>query len=115
MGGEDVVAEEAVVDGDDPVGQRRFFEIADAVDVEGDPVAAGGDVLGGLGVGGVGVVEQRGRKEGGKIDGDEDEQERSPCARRGGAERRLAGRELRVEFSTEEERSFGRSSGESSE
>ena len=48
-------------------------------------------MLGGLGVGRVGVVEQRGGEEGGKIDGDEDEQERSPCSRRGGAERRLAG------------------------
>src|SRR5271170_5289304 len=32
MGGEDVVAEEAVVDGDNPVGERGFFEVADAVD-----------------------------------------------------------------------------------
>ena len=58
MGGEDVVAEEVIVDGDEPVGQRRLFEITDAVDVQRDPVAADGHVLGGIGVRGVGVVEQ---------------------------------------------------------
>ena len=62
MGGEDVVAEEVIVDGDHPVGERRFFEVANAVHVHRDPVSAGGDVLGGLGVGRVGVVEQGGEK-----------------------------------------------------
>jgi hypothetical protein len=36
MGGEGVEAEEAEAEGDEPVGERRFFEVADAVDVEGD-------------------------------------------------------------------------------
>ena len=48
--------------GDQPVGQRRLFEVADAVDVEGDPVAGVEHVAGGVGVGGVGVVEQGGVK-----------------------------------------------------
>ena len=78
VGGEDVVAEEAVVDGDDPVGERGFFEIADAVDVEGDPVSGLGDVFGDLGVGGVGVVEQRRREERGDVDGEEDGDEQDP-------------------------------------
>ena len=42
MGGEGVEAEEAEAEGDEPVGERGFFEVADAVDVEGDesPVRA---------------------------------------------------------------------------
>jgi hypothetical protein len=39
-------------------------------------------------VGSVGVVEERGREKGGKIDGDEDEQKGSPRSRWGVAERR---------------------------
>ena len=49
---------------DEPVRERRFFEVADAVDAEGDEVSGGGHGAGGLGVGGVGVVEQRRREEG---------------------------------------------------
>ncbi len=65
MGGEGVEAEDAEAEGDEPVGQRRLLEVADAVDVEGDPVAGEGDVAGGVGVGGVGVVEQgRGEERG---------------------------------------------------
>jgi len=59
MRGEDVLAEDAVVDGGQPVGQRRLLKVTDAVDVEGDPVSAGDDVLRGLGMRCVGVVEQR--------------------------------------------------------
>ena len=36
MGGEGVEAEDAEAEGDEPVGERGFFEVADAVDVEGD-------------------------------------------------------------------------------
>ena len=78
VGGEDVVAEDAVVEGDDPVGERGFFEIADAVDVEGDPISSLGDVFGDLGVGGVSVVEERRREERGDVDGDEDRDEKHP-------------------------------------
>lgn len=45
--------------GGEPVGKRRLFQVADAVDVEGDPVSSGEHGLGGLGVRGVGVVEER--------------------------------------------------------
>ncbi len=76
MGGEGVEAEDAEADGDDPVGQRSFFEIADAVDAQGDPVAGESHLAGGVGVGGVGVVEQ-GR---GEERGEEDDQ---PEAERG--------------------------------
>ena len=42
MGGEGVEAEDAEAEGDEPVGEGGFFEVADAVDVEGDesPVRA---------------------------------------------------------------------------
>jgi hypothetical protein len=89
MSGEHVVAEEVIVDGDDPVGQRRLFEIADAVDVHRDPVVAGGDVLGGLSVSGVGVVEKRGREKRGEINGNEKQKQQGPGAPRGRVKRRL--------------------------
>ena len=66
--------EELEADGGDPVGEGRLFEVADAVDVEGDPVAGGEHGLGGLGVGGVGVVEQWRGGDGGDED-DEPEAE----------------------------------------
>ena len=68
VGGEGVEAEEAKAEGDEPVGERCFFEVADAVDVEGDEIAGEGHVAGGAGVGGVGVIEQRGAPEGGEED-----------------------------------------------
>ena len=76
VGGEGVEAEEAEADGYEPVGERGFFEIADAVDVEGGPVAGEGDVAGGLCVGGVGVVEQgRCEESGAEEDGPESAEE----------------------------------------
>ena len=78
MRGEDVVAEEPVIDGHDPVGKRRLFEIADAVDIERDPVAAECNVFGDLRVGGVGVVEQGWSKQRRHIDGQEDGGQQNP-------------------------------------
>ena len=46
-----------------PVEERRFFEVADAVGVERDPVVAEEHLAGDLGVDGVGVVEQRRREQ----------------------------------------------------
>lgn len=63
MRGEGVEAEEAERDGVEPVGERGFFEIADAIHMEGDPVAGERHVAGGTGVGAVGVVKQRRREE----------------------------------------------------
>ena len=57
--GEGVAAEDAEADGGDPVGQRSFFEVADVVHTQGDPVAGEGHLAGGVGVGAVGVVEHR--------------------------------------------------------
>ena len=85
MGGEGVEAEDAEAGGDEPVGERRLFEIADTVDVESDPVSAGEDVAGGVGVSGVGVVEQRWGEERGEEDGGpKDAEDRDGrCAARG--------------------------------
>ena len=60
MRGEGVLHARDFVDrGHDPVGQRRLLNVADAVDVRRNPVAGIGNVLSGLGVRGVHVVEQR--------------------------------------------------------
>jgi hypothetical protein len=84
VGGEGVEAEESKAEGDEPVGKRSFFEIADAVDAKGDEVAGKGHVTGGAGVGGVGVVEQRWREECGKED---DQPETAEDEESGGASR----------------------------
>ncbi len=62
-GGGGVDAEELETGGHAPVEQRRFFEVADAVRVERDPVAADEHLAGDLGVDRVGVVEQRRRQQ----------------------------------------------------
>ena len=58
MRGEGVEAEDAEAKGDEPVGERSFFQVADAVDAEGDEVAGEGHVASGAGVGAVGIIEQ---------------------------------------------------------
>ena len=58
MRGEGVFAEDFVHHRYGPVRQGRLFNVADAVDLAGDPVVAVYDVLGGLGVGGVYIVHQ---------------------------------------------------------
>ncbi len=82
MGGEGVEAEDAEAEGVEPVGEGGFFEIADAVDVEGDEVSGEGHVAGGVGVGGVGVVEQGRGEERGEED---DEPEAAEDEQSGGA------------------------------
>jgi hypothetical protein len=63
--GEGVDAKEAEADSDDPVGEGGFFQVADVVDAQGDPVAGEGHLAGGVGVGAVGVVEHgRGEERG---------------------------------------------------
>ena len=59
-------AEEGEGEGGEPVGEWRFFEVADAVDVQGDEVSGVEHGEGGLGVGGVGVVEDGRGEEGGE-------------------------------------------------
>ena len=51
-------AEEFEAGGHGPVEERGFFEVADAVGVEGDPVVAEEHLAGDFGVDGVGVVEE---------------------------------------------------------
>ena len=46
MGREYVESEEVVVGGGQPIRQRRFFQIADAIHFQGDPVAAARHILG---------------------------------------------------------------------
>ena len=83
VGGKDVLAEDAIERGVEPVGQRRFLQVADAVDLQRHPVAALGHVLRGLGMAGVGVVQQGRRKQRGKLHGGEDHRQKRPCGQRG--------------------------------
>lgn len=87
MRGKDVLAEDAVIDGGQPIGERRLLKIADAVDIESDPVSAGDDVLGSLRVSGIGIIEQRGRKQRYKMNG-----EKNQCKQRPGADGRAIDR-----------------------
>ena len=84
MRGKGVEAEETEAKSAQPVGERRFFEIADAVDTKRDEIAGECHVAGGVGVGGVGVVEQRWREERSEED---DEPEADENEQRGGASR----------------------------
>ena len=83
MGGKDVLAEDPVKAGVDPIGQRRLLKVADSVDLGGDQVACFGHMLRHLGVRGIGVVEQRRGKERGKLNGGEDRHQKGPCSQRG--------------------------------
>ena len=85
VGGKGVLAEDLVGTGDDPVGERRFLDVADAVDLGGDEVAGLRHVLRGLGVSGVDVVKQRGRKERSKLHGGKDGCQKQPDSERGGS------------------------------
>ena len=80
MSGKGILAEDQVGTGHDPVGKRRLFDIADAVDLGRDPVAALGKVLRGLGMGGVYVVHQRRRKQRGKLHGGKEGREKQPSS-----------------------------------
>ena len=75
VGGEDVEAEELVVDSGHPIGKRWLFKVADAVDVERDPVAGERHVAGGAGMGRISVIKQAGGEEGAEIDCQEDGRE----------------------------------------
>ena len=88
MGGKGVLSEDLVTCCNDPKGQRGFFDVADAVDLWGDEVAGFGHVLRDLGVAGVGIVEERGRKERGKVHSHKNGRQEQPNSHRG---RGLAG------------------------
>lgn len=76
-------AEESHAPSHRPVEERGFFEIADAVGVESDPVVAEEDLACDLGVHGVCVVEQRWGEEGeGRVE-DEPEHEEHEAVRAG--------------------------------
>jgi len=84
VGGEGVFAEELIGEGDQPEGEGWLLDVADAVGLGGDPVAAVDDVLGGLGVGGVDVVHEGRGEEGSEVDGEEEGEEDEPGGQRGG-------------------------------
>ena len=69
-------AEERKADGHRPVRQGSFFEIADTVFVERDPVVERDHFAAGFGVCAIGIVEQRGMKQAGDEDGDPEKKNR---------------------------------------
>ena len=83
MGGEYIESEEAVVGRRQPVRQRWLFQITDAIHFQRDPVAGARHGLRGVRVVGVGVIQQRGRKECCKMDGGEDQEQQRPGTHRG--------------------------------
>ena len=88
MSGKNILAEDGVKRGVEPVGKRRLFEVADAVDLHGDPIAAFVHVLRDLGVGSIYVVEQgRGEKRG-DLDTQKNGHEKRPRCEGGGRLRR---------------------------
>src|SRR5580658_392360 len=97
MDREGVFAEDAKADGGDPVGERRFFEVADTVDVECDPVAGVKHGLRGLCVRGVGVVEQRGCSGGGEEDCGPEREKKDDAAKRPRLESRCGACALDIE------------------
>ena len=62
-----VHAENFVADAHAPIQQRRFFQIANAIDVERGPVVTGDHLARRFGVNGVGVIEQRRREQPGDV------------------------------------------------
>ena len=69
-------AEERETDGHRPVWEGGFFEIADAVFVEGDPIVEGDHFAACFGVGAVGIVEERWVEEAGDEDGEPESENR---------------------------------------
>jgi len=57
-----VDSEESQAGGYNPVGKRGFFQVANVVDAQGDPVSGEGHLTGCVGMGTVSVV-QHGRRE----------------------------------------------------
>ena len=78
MGGEYVESEEAVVGGSQPIWQRRLFQVANAIHFQRDPVAGARHRLRGGRMVGIGVIQQRGRKERRYMDGGENQQQQRP-------------------------------------
>ena len=82
-----VTPKKFVAGGHAPVEQRRFFEIAQTVDVKSGPVVAEHHLAGGFGVDGIGIVEQGRGVEAGEIKGEpekHDESDAKGVARRTG-------------------------------
>jgi hypothetical protein len=78
-----VDAEELDAEGYSPVRKRGFFEVADIVFVESDPVVADKDFAARVGVGGVDIVLKGRGEEAGAVDGEPEEKkddERGPGA-----------------------------------
>ena len=78
MGGEYVESEEVVIGGGQPIGQRRLFQVADAIHLQGDPVAAARHLTGRRGMGGIRVIQQGGRKERRHVHRGENQQQQRP-------------------------------------
>ena len=82
MGREYVESEEAVIGGGQPIRQRRFFQIADAIHFQRHQVSAASHILGSSGVSGICVIQQGGRPERRHMHRGEDQQQQRPGSHR---------------------------------
>ncbi len=81
MRGEGVEAEDLVAEGDQPIRKWRFFEVPDAVHVQGHEIMVRDHIARRLRVGGVGVIEQGGGEERTEVDRDPEEEQPCPLAK----------------------------------
>ncbi len=88
-------AEQFIAGGHAPVEQRRFFQVSQAVDVEGGPVVAEHHLARGLGVHGIGIVEQRRAPDAGNVEGKPDQHDQHH-AKRGSKRARMVRTRLLV-------------------
>src|ERR1700722_15091776 len=77
-----------------PIRQRRLLEVTDAIHFQRNPVTAPGHILGGTRMGGVGVVQKGGRKEGRKVYRSKNQQQQCPGSPRRES-KRILGRSLK--------------------
>ena len=82
MGREYVESEDAVIGGGQPIRQRRLLQVTDAIHFQCHPVSAASHILGSSGVGGICVIQQRGRPERRHVHRGEDQQQQRPGSHR---------------------------------
>ena len=92
MGGEYIESEEVVIGGGQPIGQRRLFQVTDAVHFQRNPVTAAGHILGSSRVGSICIIQQRRREERRHMHRGENQQQQRPGSHRRQGKAILGGR-----------------------
>ena len=74
-----------------PVQEGRLFQVADAIDVESDPIVTEHDFASGFGMDRVGVIEKRRPKKGSAIGGQPEEKKNREMDARAGIDKGVSG------------------------